>query len=167
MIARQEELINGLKNQFELINKINEVKSTLIDIASIRRDIDESNQIRQEIEMYNKIMKDELYAEFLNKLMQVKKEISCIGILSELRDGDYPHLHIGLRRHSNGNLLDQDCSFYISNYDDQIWVDLPDGSHVYKFIGMRIHITHGEYFSSVDDLVKTEKFINRIKRFAI
>lgn len=165
MNTRQAKLISELTRQFELMNETSNVGSTLIDIASIRRDLDESAQIRREIELHNTILLDELRSNFVSKLKQVKMELESIGILSELRDDDYPNLHIGLKDY-NGSLLRTDYSFYISYYADKKYIELSDGSHVEEIIGLNIHITHGEYFDSVDELVKTEKFINKIKRIA-
>jgi len=165
MNTRQAKLISELERQFELMNETSNVGSTLIDIASIRRDLDESAQIRREFELHNTILLDELRSNFVSKLKQVKMELESIGILSELRCDDYPNLHIGLKDY-HGSLLRTDYSFYISYYINEKYIELSDGGHVKKIIGLNIHITHGEYFDSVDELVKTEKFINLIKRAA-
>lgn len=165
MNTRQAKLISELTNQFELLNESNGVSTTLIDIASIRKDVDESKQIRQEIESHNEILLGELRSNFVSKLKQVKEELESIGILSELRDNDYPSLKIGMYKYRDF-LLAYDSSFYISYYLSEETIFLNDNSYVNKIVGLRIHIKHGEYFNSVDELVSTEKFINRIKLLA-
>lgn len=165
MNTRQAKLISELTNQFELLNERNGVTSTLIDIASIRRDVDESKQIRQEIESHNEILISELRSNFVDKLKQVQRELESIGILSVLRDDDYPNLKIGMYEYRD-SLLPYDSSFYISYYASKESIGLKDNSYVDKVVGLNIHMTHGEYFESVDELVKTEKFVNRIKKLA-
>jgi len=165
MNTRQAKLISELTNQFEMLNERNNVKTTLIDIASIRKDLDEAKQIRQEIESHNEILLSELRSNFVSKLKQVKEELESIGILSVLTDDDYPNLKIGMYRYQD-SLLPYDSSFFISYYTSKKHIYLSDNTSVEKIVGLNIHITHGEYFNSVDELVKTEKFIDRIKVLA-
>lgn len=165
MNTRQAKLISELTNQFELLNERNNVKTTLIDIASIRNDIDESKQIRQEIKSHNEILLGELRSNFVSKLKQVKEELESIGILSVLNDGDYPKLKIGMYKYED-YLLPYDSSFFISYHTSREHISLSDNSYVEKIVGLNIHISHGNYFNSVDDLVKTEEFIYRIKKLA-
>lgn len=157
MNKRQTEILNDLKNQFELMNARSVVKTSLIDIASITRDIDESKVIRREVELQNEILRKELYGEFTSKLKQVQLELNELGIYSELRE-DGSNLRIGSHRQSQ--------FFFISKYDATDYYSLPDGSSYQKFTKLQIHIRHGVYFDTVDELVKTRDFIDRIKVLA-
>jgi hypothetical protein len=164
MNKRQSEILADLKNQFELINSRKDVGSTLINISAIVQDLDDSKLIRQEIELQNKILRKELYAEFVSKLKQVQAELKTIGIISELRDEEHNHnLHIGKRPDYN---LFYDAAFYISTYEEKDGIGLPDGGYIEKFTKLQIHIRHGVYFDTVDELVKTQDFIDRIKKLA-
>lgn len=155
MNKRQTEILNDLKNQFELINNRSVVKTSLIDISSIKRDIDESKAIRQEVELQNEILRNELYGEFNSKLKQVQLELSELGIISKLREDC--KLHIG---------IDRSEFFFISKYEATDYYSLPDGTTYQKFVKLRIHIRHGVYFDTVDELVKTRDFIDSIKVLA-
>jgi hypothetical protein len=163
MNKRQSEILADLKNQFELINSRKDVGSTLINISAIVQDLDDSKLIRQEIELQNKILRKELYAEFVSKLKQVQAELKTIGIISELIDDEYNSLHIGKRPDYD---YFYDSSFYISTYENKDRISLPDGGYIEKFTKLKIHIRHGVYFDTVDELVKTQDFIDRIKRLA-
>lgn len=159
MNSRQIELLDLLKNEFERMNSRTNVGATLIDIASIVQDIDDSKQIRQEIELKNKILRKELYAEFESKLHQVKNELITIGIISEMRS-DGTNLRIG----------STDDAFFISSCEDINRIALPDGTSVYKLTKLNIRFNKGAYYSSlfnsVDELVKTNAFIDRVKVLA-
>ena len=163
MNSRQKELLSSLKEEFERMNSRTNVGATLIDLKAIVQDIDDSKQIRVEIELQNKILRKELYGEFVSKLKQVQKELATIGIISELRDDEHPHLHIG--RHPHHNFF-VDAAFFISTFEDNEGINLPDDTCVYKFTKLQIHIKHGVYFDSVDELVKSEDFIYKIKKLA-
>ncbi len=161
MNSRQKDLISSLKEEFERMNSRTNVGATLIDIASIVQDIDDSKQIRQEIELQNKILRKELYGEFVSKLRQVQKELSTLGIISVLRNEEHNHsLRIGKRPNCD---YFYDAAFYISTYEDKDGISLPDGGYIEKFTKLQIHVRHGEYFNTVDELVKTEDFIDRVK----
>ena len=164
MNKRQSEILADLKNQFELINSRTNVGSTLINLSAIVQDLDDSKAIRREIELQNIILRKEFYAEFVSKLKQVQKELNTLGIISELRDEEhYHHLHIGKRKDYD---LFYDAAFYISAYADKDGLSLPDGTYIEKFTKLKIHIRHGVYFDTVDELVKTQDFIDRIKKLA-
>ena len=163
MNKRQSEILADLKNQFELINSRTNVGSTLINLSAIVQDLDDSKLIRREIELQNRILRKELYAEFVSKLKQVQKELNTLGIISELRDDNYPNLRIGKRKDYD---LFYDAAFFISTYEDTDGISLPDGTYVEKFNKLQIHVRHGVYFDTVDELVKTQDFIDRIKKFA-
>jgi hypothetical protein len=163
MNKRQSEILADLKNQFELINSRTNVGSTLINLSAIVQDLDDSKAIRREIELQNIILRKEFYAEFVSKLKQVQKELNTLGIISELRDDNYPSLHIGKRKDYD---LFYDAAFYISTYEDKDGLSLPDGTYVEKFTKLLIHVRHGVYFDTVDELVKTQDFIDRIKKLA-
>jgi hypothetical protein len=164
MNKRQTEILNDLKNQFELINNRSVVKTSLIDISSIKRDIDESKAIRQEVELQNEILRNELYGEFNSKLKQVQLELNELGIISELRDEEHNHnLRIGKRKDYD---FFYDAAFSISTYEDKDGISLPDGTYIEKFTKLQIHIRHGVYFDTVDELVKTRDFIDSIKVLA-
>lgn len=163
MNKRQSEILADLKNQFELINSRTNVGSTLINLSAIVQDLDDSKVIRREIELQNRILRKELYAEFVSKLKQVQKELNTLGIISELRDDNYPNLRIGKRKDYD---LFYDAAFFISTYEDTDGISLPDGTYVEKFNKLQIHVRHGVYFDTVDELVKTQDFIDRIKKLA-
>ena len=163
MNKRQSEILADLKNQFELINSRTNVGSTLINLSAIVQDLDDSKVIRKEIELQNRILRNELYTEFVSKLKQVQKELNTLGIISELRDDNYPNLRIGKRKDYD---LFYDAAFFISTYEDTDGISLPDGTYVEKFNKLQIHVRHGVYFDTVDELVKTQDFIDRIKKLA-
>lgn len=165
MNKRQEKLIAELMNQFELLNERNEVKSTLIDLASIKKDVDEAKKMRIEIENHNIVLLHELRLNFIEKIKQVKEELESIGVLCRLRNDDYPHLQIGMYLHGD-SLLCYDQSFHLSYYTRSVYVELSDGSSVKKITKMEIYMDHGKYFDSVDELVRTDKFMDKIKFFA-
>ena len=165
MNKRQEKLIAELMNQFELLNERNEVKSTLIDLASIKKDVNDAKKERIEIENHNRVLLHELRLNFIEKIKQVKEELESIGVLCKLRDDDYPHLQIGMYLYGD-SLLRYDQSFYLSYYKRSVYVELSDGSSIEKITKIDIHMAHGEYFDSVDELVRTDNFINKSEFFA-
>ena len=164
MNKRQEKLIAELMNQFELLNERNEVKSTLIDLASIKKDVSDAKKMRIEIENHNRVLLHELRLNFIEKIKQVKEELESIGVLCKLRDDNHPHLQIGMYLY-NGSLLHHDYHFYLGYYERSIYVDLSDGSSIKKITNIDIYMNHGEYFNSVDELVRTDKFMDKIKFF--
>ena len=90
--------------------------------------------------------------------------MNTIGIISELRDEEHNHnLRIGKRKDYD---LFYDAAFYISTYEEKAGIGLPDGGYIEKFTKLQIHIRHGVYFDTVDELVKTQDFIDRIKKLA-
>lgn len=103
METRQAKLISELTNQFELLNERNNVKTTLIDIASIRNDLETiiSNFTKK-------------YGKTLAAHSHMKRiENDLLGILSEeidkfLNYGDYRKIWSILNKFTKNDALFDD-----------------------------------------------------------